>query len=240
MTNIPTFSTGFNQKISVRLPADAEGLAVTMRIWNTIKGKVRQIRDPSNFYFTLGTGLVGVGLSAGVSAAQLWYCGITGQVNYAGVFWTAAAIVFLLCGLAFLHVGKCQRKVTSQRAEDVIDYMESWEESWLGDKANVAISKAPDASELSLKDIVGKWHLTFNPKTQQGKVVDLAPDGSLGEGRNKNEFRWKLEHGLFEFINSAGEVFSRFKYDPKDGALKSTDDQDTIAIKGQYMFRIRV
>jgi len=234
-----TFEPAISQPVSIRRPVKIDALAVNVWIWEDIKRKVRQVRDPSNLYFTLGTGMVGVGAAALTTAVVGWLTGQADQANYAPMIWAGVAIIFIVCGICCLHVGVCHRKVTSQRAEDIVSYMESWERSWLGKKAGEAPPDNLGSSGLRVADVTGTWHLTFNPRTEQGKIIDLSPDGSIGRGKNNNEFQWRLRNGLLEFINSAEKVHSRFKYDPQDGRFNSTNDPDTPAFKDQFMVRIQ-
>jgi hypothetical protein len=73
----------------------------------------------------------------------------------------------------------------------------------------------------------------FNPVTNRTKVVTFAPNGDIGEGRNGNEHKWRINGGRLEILNDRSEVYSRFFLLPDGRSLHHTNDSDTKSIKGQ-------
>jgi hypothetical protein len=52
----------------------------------------------------------------------------------------------------------------------------------------------PGAPSILLKD---GWILNFNPINRMGrKPISFNADGSIGEGKNPNEFRWQMVNGM--------------------------------------------
>jgi hypothetical protein len=82
------------------------------------------------------------------------------------------------------------------------------------------------------------WTLIFNPKTRAQKVISFLPDGTIGEGRNLNEARWKISSDDELIISrSDGQLQNRFKYDRRTDQFKSIDDLHALGISGQIIFR---
>jgi hypothetical protein len=82
-----------------------------------------------------------------------------------------------------------------------------------------------------------KWTLYFNPQGGNKTITFLA-NGLVGEGRNKNESSWRMVGDKLEFINSEGQVFSRFIYDSIQSRWIHTNEADTRSIKGQYILKV--
>jgi hypothetical protein len=80
-----------------------------------------------------------------------------------------------------------------------------------------------------------KFVFVFNPTHGQAKVVTFLPSGEVGEGRNSNEYTWRIRHGALEVRAKDGKIYSRFVHDKKSGKLAHTNDPDTRSIHGQYM-----
>ena len=80
-----------------------------------------------------------------------------------------------------------------------------------------------------------RFYFTFNPKTRQSKPITFRPSGEIGEGRNQNEYRWKIRRGLLEILASDGVIYSRFRHDKESGQLRHTNDADLRSIHGQFL-----
>jgi hypothetical protein len=82
------------------------------------------------------------------------------------------------------------------------------------------------------------WILNFNPKSQGGtKPISFKNDGSIGEGQNSNEHKWRLVGNKLEIINSHDVIQNVFEYDPSTDQFKSTRRATAFNIEGQYIFR---
>jgi len=75
----------------------------------------------------------------------------------------------------------------------------------------------------------------FNPTHGQAKALSFLPNGEIGEGRNSNEYAWRIHHGALDIFAYDGLIYSRFVQDKKLGRLVHTNDPDTRSIHGQYM-----
>jgi hypothetical protein len=80
------------------------------------------------------------------------------------------------------------------------------------------------------------WVLVFNPQAPGGwKKISFEPDGTIGEGRNDNESRWRIQEGFLELLNSSGQIFSRFSYDKLEKIFNHTNDPDTLSLRNQVL-----
>ena len=94
-----------------------------------------------------------------------------------------------------------------------------------------------------LEDTV--WRLTFDPETansviggtQRGtKRVHLLKNGEIGEGKNRNENKWRVDRGELEFVQADGAVHSRFILDRTTGRWESVADPSFgMTTPRQYM-----
>ncbi|MFN3700800.1 MAG: hypothetical protein ACK4VI_04665 [Alphaproteobacteria bacterium] len=82
------------------------------------------------------------------------------------------------------------------------------------------------------------WVLHFNPSQKTAKKkISFLNNGDIGEGRNANEFNWRVNKGFLEILNLEGKVFSRFSYDANKDRFDHTNDDDTISIRYQQITR---
>jgi hypothetical protein len=107
--------------------------------------------------------------------------------------------------------------------------------------ADLRFARINDAVTFQLNETIlgailqNTYRLTFNPETKKSKLVTFSPDGTVKEGRNDNEYQWRVVNGRLEFLNKAGEVYSRFVYDPGSRTFVHTNETDTPSIRGQVM-----
>jgi hypothetical protein len=80
-----------------------------------------------------------------------------------------------------------------------------------------------------------RYKLVFNPVTGKSKPLSFAANGHVAEGKNDNEFRWRIVGGRLEFLNSSNQIYSRFFLLPDGRSLHHTNDPDPISIKGQFL-----
>ncbi len=107
----------------------------------------------------------------------------------------------------------------------------------------------PDAGTvLGLMLMSRPYRLVFNAKMYKSgkpnahanasKRITFGRSGEIIEGRNDNEHTWRVVGDKFEFIRKSGEVQGRFEFVPGTSGFRHTDDTDTLAIRGQYMYPI--
>ena len=82
------------------------------------------------------------------------------------------------------------------------------------------------------------FRLYFNPP-RNSKVITFEVDGSVGEGRNANEYTWRTQDNMLELVQEDGDVHSRFAYDPRTASFLHTNDPDTHSIRNQYIVSVR-
>ncbi|MGB6080784.1 MAG: hypothetical protein WBF99_15125 [Xanthobacteraceae bacterium] len=80
-----------------------------------------------------------------------------------------------------------------------------------------------------------KFKFVFNPLEERSKVLTFLPGGTIGEGRNHNEYLWRIQNGRVEIINQAGETYSRFFLFPDGKSLHHTNEEDLASIHGQFL-----
>jgi hypothetical protein len=93
--------------------------------------------------------------------------------------------------------------------------------------------------EQSLIEILPKrkWTLNFNPLQTNGqKDLSFNTDGTIGDGRNQNEDRWRVRGNYLELLNPSGQVFSRFVFDKATESFEHTNDEDTLSLRNQKIF----
>lgn len=94
-----------------------------------------------------------------------------------------------------------------------------------------------EASEADLLQILPRrrWRFVFNPTRSTGgeKEITFNEDGEIGDGGNRNETNWRVRGEFVEILNSEGQVYSRFTYDPKTGVFHHTNDDDTSSLRSQ-------
>jgi hypothetical protein len=80
-----------------------------------------------------------------------------------------------------------------------------------------------------------RFLFVFDVDRNGAKDITFREDGSIGLGRNNQEFTWKIRRGAMEIFASDGKIYSRFRRDRKDGILYHTNDLDLRSKHGQYM-----
>lgn len=65
--------------------------------------------------------------------------------------------------------------------------------------------------------------------------MTFLPNGEVGEGKNSNEYTWRIRRGKLELLAFDGKVYSRFVQNKKNGMLEHTNDADTRSNHGQYL-----
>lgn len=80
-----------------------------------------------------------------------------------------------------------------------------------------------------------RFNFVFNPASGIAKEITFLANGTVGQGRNQNEYMWRIRRGALEILASGGKVYSRFRHDRTHGTLKHTNDPELRSIPGQYM-----
>lgn len=84
-----------------------------------------------------------------------------------------------------------------------------------------------------------RYRFVYNPLTNKSKVVRFNENGEISEGRNGNEYRWRITNSRLEIINDKDRVYSRFFLLPDKVTLHHTNDPDLPSLKGQYFEPMR-
>ncbi len=97
-------------------------------------------------------------------------------------------------------------------------------------------------AESKIRDAISttRYKFVFNPQADLSKFITFLQDGTIGEGRNNNESRWRVRAGQLEIINSRHEVYSRFNLLEDGRSFHHTNEPGLPSIKGQYMIPVAV
>jgi hypothetical protein len=84
-----------------------------------------------------------------------------------------------------------------------------------------------------------RWEMIFNPNHPRGrKEISFNVDGTVGEGRNANEDRWRIVGSYLEFLTADNKLQSRFLYSDTSRAFIHTNDEDTISLRNQRIVKL--
>lgn len=100
--------------------------------------------------------------------------------------------------------------------------------------AAITVQESVIKSKLLSSDFI----LTFNPKNGMNKRITFIDGGEVGLGRNQNEYRWRIKDAALEFLDKAGELFSRFRYDSQTGGFAMESFEGQSAIHGQKLMPV--
>ena len=100
----------------------------------------------------------------------------------------------------------------------------------------------PNSSSVDLslyhRLMTGGWMLNFNPVTPRGrKKISFNPDGTVGDGKNQNEFKWLMRKGFLEIYRQNDALQNRFRYDESADQFICTNDQNAKGIRNQIIYR---
>jgi hypothetical protein len=97
-------------------------------------------------------------------------------------------------------------------------------------------SKLINAVESTMHNLVvdKAWILHFNISENKTKRITFLEDGSIGDGRNSNEFQWRIEGDRLVIIRQNGDVQNVFRRDPT-GRLIFIEDDRAKGFKDQFL-----
>ena len=93
---------------------------------------------------------------------------------------------------------------------------------------------------LNEKIRLGSWILIFNPtltSPRARKKISFNAEGTVGEGRNRNESDWKINNGLLEIYRENGLLQNKFRYEEKNNKFICTSDPNAKGIRDQVIYR---
>ena len=114
----------FSQDIELVLPQKQKAYPISLEEWGFLKKKVSSIRDTANVFHTIGSILLGIAGSAGLSLLTTERADPM-TVSYIISFVVTAGIgaATLLSGLCFIVFGSKQRKVQNTSGHEVLEHM---------------------------------------------------------------------------------------------------------------------
>lgn len=84
------------------------------------------------------------------------------------------------------------------------------------------------------------WVLNFNPVLQgKHKRISFDDDGTIGKGRNDNEYKWKINGPTLEIWRENGDLQNRFIYHNGDERFICTNDLEAYGIPKQIIYRFK-
>jgi hypothetical protein len=112
---------------------------------------------------------------------------------------------------------------------------------WAGDKFNaIDSSRSIQNRNARIREAIltGSWTLNFNPAHPNGhKPISFLSDGSIGIGKNRNEFRWELLDDILRVFREDGALQNDFRYiDPQEKFI-CTNNNFAKGYKDQYIAR---
>ncbi len=114
-----------SQDMDIVQPQKASAIPVTTFEWCMIKESIEGIEDSNSFFHTIGSALIGAGISTLIAALLL----PNGEFleNQVVIMW-AAAIVCGICGGLSLYFAHKQKDIVANTAKQVVGKMEAIEE----------------------------------------------------------------------------------------------------------------
>lgn len=118
-------------------------------------------------------------------------------------------------------------------------------EQYKGHTKVPSVPSGPEPQTSSAEDAVMRtlltpgWILHFNisnPKAR--KEISFNPDGTVGKGRNANEFTWRINDGLLEITRLNGDLQNFFRYDKKTDRFVCTNDPRKKGLPDQIIHRV--
>jgi hypothetical protein len=84
-----------------------------------------------------------------------------------------------------------------------------------------------------------RWLFHFSPGGNGGKKpITFLPDGTIGEGRNSNEYGWRIEGvegDRLTIYRANGDVQNIFQYSYKSGNFDFMPDNRSVGFKAQFI-----
>lgn len=202
-----------SQDLELVSPRKVKGYPISIVEWNLIKEKIGHIKDTANIYFIIGGALIGVCLTAMLTALTNSFPRTTnGSMPTSQIICWAVAVISFIAAALFFNSGRERRKVQKNRANDVIQLMEMIEARFKEEDIHEDIS---EKSTLFLDNFE-----TFEGWTDwEGGTLEISSDfahsGNFCLKKDKNGD----PAGGFKSIRSQielGVVFSGWIYRPSN------------------------
>ena len=91
----------------------------------------------------------------------------------------------------------------------------------------------PTDDELANILTSSRWNFYHHPG--QFWLIKFSGHDQITEGSNGNESSWRIKDGKMEILNQAGQVFSRWTFDPSTTIWTSPPDSDVVCTVPQKM-----
>lgn len=117
---------------------------------------------------------------------------------------------------------------------------------YLGIQVRLLINKRRKESQNTERLLTSfEWKMVFNPDHPRGSKIltfltEIDPSNGrlqIGEGKNNNETTWSADRDILEIFNHKNELFSRFKYNKNIDEFENTNDDDTLSIRNQRIYK---
>lgn len=118
-SEVPSFR--ITQDMEIAQPAKAAAFPVTFREWRSLRQAVSDIEDSNSLFHTLGSALVGAGLSALITVVVTDYS--AEQDRQRVVMWSATVLCFA-CGALALFFAAKEKKLVKRSSAQVVSQMD--------------------------------------------------------------------------------------------------------------------
>jgi hypothetical protein len=103
----------------------------------------------------------------------------------------------------------------------------------------ITISPISSDDQTKKKLFEPGWILHFNSASPKAvKDISFNADGTIGNGRNHNEDRWRIANGALAIIRPNGDIQNIFRYDPHSNMFLCTNDRNARGYKNQTIFKL--
>ena len=115
----PSFT--ISQDMDISQPKKASAFPVAKNEWSLLKTSVQGIEDSNSFFHTIGSALVGAGISTVIGA---FFTTFPKEADTQRIIMWAVAIVCCICGSFSLLLAHKEKNILSKSTKQVISQME--------------------------------------------------------------------------------------------------------------------
>ena len=115
----PSFT--LRQDFDIAQPASTRAFPITNQEWILLKESIENISDSNTLFHTLGSALIGAGLSTLIA---IWLTTFNEAQGAKEVLMWAAAVVCLVCGAFSCYFAHKEKEVTEKSCRQVISQMQ--------------------------------------------------------------------------------------------------------------------
>ncbi|ENN9982803.1 hypothetical protein ACAS46_004522 [Vibrio vulnificus] len=115
------------QTLDIKQPTSTQAMALPKPEWNLLKNSVQSIKDNNSTFHTVGSALIGAGVSTGLVA---FFTSFPQEQEINQVIMWAAAICATFCGIVCCFFAEKEKKLVNKSAASVLAQMEVVEQRY--------------------------------------------------------------------------------------------------------------